>query len=216
MLRINVKDYKGALIQYTCEECLVSENFIVEFSDVPKVKPGGCVHFNINFLLVIEKYEIKYLLSFTCKNDNCQHNEMIELFNKNTTEEFGTIIYKCPKCGKGHMTAGFLLQKELIDLDENEEHVENIDNDENKKIKLIFSYDGKQYNVNVNKDILIPEAFHQLCEELNLKDLENLDIRNYLKGNEPLSQYSSIEELELKDGDIITIEVRGNIGWNAQ
>ena len=218
MNRINVQDYKGAIIQYTCEDCLLSENFTVEFSDVPKVKPGTCHHFNINFLLVIEKYEIKYLLSFTCKS--CNHNEMIELFNKNTTEEMGSITYSCPVCGKGNMTAGFLLENELIDLDENEGKKNNPDNNnnndnQNMQIELIFSHAGNHYNVKVSKNILIPEAFYQLCQEHNYENLENLDIKNYKKGNEILSQFSTIEELNLRNGDVIDIEIRGNIGWNA-
>ena len=215
MNAINVKDYKGAIIQYTCEDCLLSENFLVEFSDVPKVKPGTCHHFNINFLLVIEKYEFKYLISFTCKL--CNHNEMKELFNKNTKEEVGSITYSCPNCGKGNMTAGFLLQNELIELDENEGNKNNPNNNDNQnmQIELIFCHQGNKYKVKVNNNILIPEAFYQLCKENNYTDLENLDIKNYKKGNEILSQYSTIEELNLRNGDIINIEVRGNIGWNS-
>ena len=215
MNKINIKDYKGAIIQYTCEDCLLSENFTVEFSDVPKVKPGTCHHFNINFLLVIENYEIKYLLSFTCKI--CNHNEIKELFNKNTREEMGSITYSCSNCGKGNMTAGFLLEKELIELDENEVKKMNPNNNNNNSqnipIELFFIYNGNRYNVKVNKNILIPEAFYQLCKEQKNETLDNLDIKNYKKGNTILSQFSTIEELNLKNGDAIDIEIRGNIGW---
>ena len=213
----NINDFKGAIIQYTCEDCLLGDNFNVEFTDVPKVKPGSCQHFNINFLLVIENNEFKYLSSLTCKN--CQYNKIIELFNKNNIKDSGTIFYSCEKCGNGKITVGYLSQDELFDLDNNEQN-NNLENDfqnnnnKNKKINLIFSYGGQKYNVNVETNILIPEAFHQLCVEINSKNLENLDIQDYKKGQLILSQYKTIEELNLNDGDIIDIEERIYNGWN--
>ena len=220
MYGINIKDFKGAIIQYTCEACLLGDNFTVEFSDVPKVKPGSCRHFNINFLLVIENNEFKYLSSLTCKN--CKYNKMIELFNKNKIDYSGSIFYSCEKCGNGELSIGYLLQKEFIDLDGNEKN-NNFQNkfennieynyNKNKKINLIFSYNGQKFNVNVEKNILLPEAFHQLCVEINNKQLENLDIQDYKKGLISLSQFKTIEELNLNNGDIIDIEIRPYNGW---
>ena len=207
---INIKDFKGTIIQYTCEECLIGDNFTVEFSDVPKVKSGSCIHFNINFLLVIENNEYKYLSSLTCKN--CKYNKIIELFNKNNIDYNGSIFYSCEKCKSGKISIGYLLQNEFFDLDSNEQT--NFENKNYKeKINLIFCYDGQKYSVNVEKDILIPEAFYQLCVENHNKNLENLDIQDYKKGDESLSQFSTIEELNLASGDKIKIEVRGYSGW---
>ena len=207
---INIKDFKGTIIQYTCEECLIGDNFTVEFSDVPKVKSGSCIHFNINFLLVIENNEYKYLSSLTCKN--CKYNKIIELFNKNNIDYSGSIFYSCEKCKSGKISIGYLLQNEFFDLDSNEQT--NFENKNYKeKINLIFCYDGQKYSVNVEKDILIPEAFHQLCVENHNKNLENLDIQDYKKGLVNLSQFKTIEELGLNNGDIIDIEIRPYNGW---
>ena len=212
---INIKDFKGALIQYTCDDCLFGDNFIVEFSEIPKVKPGSCLHFNINFLLVIENNEFnKYLASLTCKN--CKYNKMLDLFNKNKIDYIGTIFYTCEKCQNGKISIGYLLQNEFIDLDNTEQNNfenNNYNKNKNKYINLIFSCEGKKYNVNVEKNILIPEAFHQLCVEINNKHLEDLDIQDYKKGSVNLSQFKTIEELGLNNGDIIDIEIRPYNGW---
>ena len=208
----NLSKYKGVNIQYTCEDCVISENFYVEFSNVPKIKPGGCDHFSIKFILVIDENDFKYLLSTTC--NNCQNNKIIELFNSKTEAEDGSINYTCPKCGKGFLTAGYLFGDNLIDYEAGEDEPNDIIN-EKKTIHLIFSHEGKNYNVNADVNYFIPEAFHKACEDNNRKDLENLDIQYYKKGEETLSQFKSIEKLELKNGDIITIELRQNFGWDS-
>ena len=210
MQRINVRNFKGAIIQYLCEECNMSDDFFVEFSDIPKIKPGGCSHYKINFLLVNENIEIKYLLSITC--NKCKHNQMKELFNKDTKDMQGSFIYDCPKCKNGKLTAGFLLSNENIEFD-NEGGNINKDIDKNKMINLIFKYEGQNYNVSIETNKLIPEAFYEMCEKTNNKELENLDIQNYKKGDDILSQFKSIEELHLKNGDVIDIQIRANVGW---
>ena len=155
---INIKDYKSAIIQYTCEDCLLGDNFILEFSDVPRIKPGSCRHFNMNLLLVIENNEFKYLSSLTCKN--CKYNKMMELFNKNKIDYSGNIFYSCEKCGNGKLSVGYLLQNEFIDLDGYEQNnnlekkfENNIEYNcnKNEKINLIFRYNGQKYIVNVEK-----------------------------------------------------------------
>ena len=211
MKKMNLKNYKGALIQYNCEACLISDAFSMEFSDVAKVKPGSCQHFNINFLLITERNEIKYSLSFTCKH--CKFNKIIELFNKNTYESAGNIIYSCEKCKNGKMNVGYLLENELIDLDDKEDNIIDKFNKIEKKINLIFCYNGKEYKVNIETNILIPEALHQLCVNINNDELENLDIQYYKKEGKILSQFKTIQELNLKNEDKITIEIRKNMGW---
>ena len=205
-----IRNYRGANIQYTCEDCTISDNFYVEFSDVPKVKPGGCDHFNINFLLVIERNDMKYLLSFTCKN--CKENKIIELFNKNTNNVDGNIFYSCSKCGQGTMTAGFLLGDNLFDNDDEDQEKEN-NKIQTMQLTLTFHLKDNNYNVNADINISLPEAFRKACEINNRKDLENLDIHYYKKGNNILSQFKSIKELNLNNGDIIEIIERVNCSW---
>ena len=204
----NIKNYKGALINYFCNDCQSSDDFFVEFSDVPKVKPGGCVHFNINFIYAIEKYDIKYLLSFTCKKykESC----MKELFNKNTKNIDGNIKYKCSKCGQGDIIAGFYFSNEMIDLD----NPKSINQEFQNCINLIFRYNNKQYSVSSEIIKSIPEVYYKLCQERKEKELEDLDILRYKKGDDELSQFKSLEELNLKSGDVIDIEIRPYSGWD--
>ena len=135
---------------------------------------------------------------------------MKDLFNKDTKDMQGSFVYNCPKCKNGNLKAGFLLSNENIDLD-NEGG--NINQDNNNKINLIFKYEGQNYNVSIETNKLIPEAFYKMCEKSNNKELENLDIQNYKKGDDILSQFKSIEELHLQNGDVIDIQIRANVGW---
>ena len=154
---INVKDFAGAIIQYTCEDCLISQNFNVYFSNIQKVESGKCAHFDINMLLINDRKEIKYSFSFRCKN--CGENKLIELFNTKTNDISETKTYSCPKCYQVNMTFGFLLENELIDLEEDE------------YIKLVFCVKDINYNVYVDPECFIPEAFSKLCNENNNNEL---------------------------------------------
>ena len=197
---INIKDFKGAIIQYTCEDCLISQNFNVYFSNVQKVESGYCSHFDINMLLINETNEIKYSFSFKCKN--CGENKIIELFNNKTNDISGSKFYSCPECKQGNMTIGFLLENDLINLGE-----------DNEKIKIIFCVEGINYVVHVSPEIYIPEAFSKIWEESNSNDLKNLNIRAYIKDGKELDKYSSIKDLNINYGDIINVEIRENFGW---
>ena len=209
--QIRVRDYKGVVIEYSCESCYAAENFNVNFSEIPKVRGGKCEHLNINFLLSIDKYNIKYKISFTCTNVSCKYNKMIELFNNNINDICGNIEYSCEKCGNGKIFVGFLLTDNLNILEENEDN-QFLPINPNNIITLNFIYKGKEYIVQTDKDFSIPEAFCGLCE--TNQDLKNLDIQSYKKGNEELSQFMSIKELGLKDNDKIEIQERPNSGWD--
>ena len=211
MQKINVRNFKGAIIQCLCDECHMSDDFFVEFSDFAKIKSGGCSHYKINFLLINENKEIKYLLSITC--NKCKSNQMKELLNKDIKDMQGNFVYNCPICKNGNLTAGFLLSNENVDFDNEGGNINQDDDNNNKKINLIFKYEGQNYNVSIETNKLIPEAFYEMCEKTNNKELENLDIQNYKKEDVILSQFKSIEELNLQNGDIIDIQIRGNIGW---
>ena len=198
---INVKDFKGAIIQYTCEDCLISQNFNVHFSNIQKIESGYCSHFDINMLLINDRKEIKYSFSFKCKN--CGENKIIELFNTKTNDISETKTYSCPNCKQGNMTFGFLLENDLIDLEE-----------EDDNIKLVFCVKNINYNVYVEPECFIPEAFSRLCQGNNNSELKGLNVRAYMKDGNELDKYSSIKDLNLNYGDKIIVEIRGNCGWD--
>ena len=203
--------YKGAIIEYMCADCSLGDNFFIELNGISKVKPGNCEHFDINFLLSSERSSMKLVASFNCKS--CQKNNMKELFNSNTKQNSGSINYKCIGCGSGNISAGYLFQNEEIQLDNLPSQKINSQNNmnQNKEINLIFVHNNKDYKIQVNPELSIPEAFHKLMEKN--KELENLDIRKYIKNGNNLSQFKSIKELNLKSGDKINIELRPNQGW---
>ena len=216
----NNEKYKGAIIEYTCSDCYFGDNFFIEFSGISKVKPCNCEHFDINFLLSSEKDWMKFMASFNCKI--CGENQMIELFNTATKNISGSIVYKCSKCGSGNITTGYLLQNEIIDISNqppqklNFYNNNNSSNDinNNKNINLIFVHKNKEYKINnIDIEISVPEAFHQLLEGDKYKELQNLDIRSFNNKGKSLSKYKSIQELNLKNGDKINIEIRPKQGW---
>ena len=86
-----------------------------EFTKASKVNPGNCEHFDINFLYSAESNSMKFCPSLTCRN--CKKNNIIELINEKTKNEIGSINYKCPQCGMGNITIGYLFQNEEINLD---------------------------------------------------------------------------------------------------
>ena len=204
--------YKGAIIQYTCSDCCFGDNFFIELNGISKVKPGNCEHFDINFLLTSEKNSMKLVVSFNCKI--CHKNKMIELFNTQNKIDSGSITYKCIGCGSGNITAGYLYQNEEIKIDNLPRQkivLPSNNSNQNKNIKLIFLYNKKEYKIEDDPELSIPEVFHKLMEKN--KELENLDIRSYKKEGNPLSPYKTIKQLNLKSGDKIEIEIRPKQTW---
>ena len=219
----NNQKYKGAIIEYTCSDCSFSENFFMEFSGVSKVKPGNCEHFDMNFLLSSEKNSMNLMISFNCRI--CSKNEMKELFNSKTKNNCGSLTYKCITCGSGNITIGYLFQNEEINLDplpnntqQNNQffnigqNKKKIQQNIPKKISLIFVYNNKEYKINAEEEWFLPEAFNKLFETHN--ELKNLDIKCYKKDDTELSQFRTIQKLNLKDGDKISIELKPELGWN--
>ena len=212
----NVSKYKGAIIQLTCSECNLGDEFFIEFSGVSKVKPSNCNHLNINLLLSSERNSVKMTCSFNCKF--CKFNKMIELFNNMTWNESGSIRYKCEGCKQGNVTVGYLFQNEIIDISDfapplqpTQQKIVKKEEPTIPKINIIFIHNNKEYKINVEEELSIPEAFHKLSE--TNQELTNLDIRAYLKNDKELAQFTSIKKLGLKNGDKITIKLRVNQGW---
>ena len=143
---------------------------------------------------------------------------MLKIFDNATFDDSGSITYKCEACKQGNVTIGYLFQNEKIDISDfaplkvNQNEVgKKVEKNIDKKILIIFVHNNKEYKINVDIELSIPEAFHKLAEENN--SLANLDIKSYLKDNEALSQFKSIKKLNLKNGDKIFIKIRENQGW---
>ena len=207
MNNINIKSFKGANINYSCNDCMIGNNFCVDFSEIPRIKQSECKHYDINFLLVIEKNDMKYLLSLKCKQ--CKINCLKELFNKNLKTIDGNVKYICSNCKKGEIKAGFCLTNEIIYSN----NQKSMNKDYQNCINLIFRYNNQVYDVTTETNKSIPEVYYKLCKETKNKELEDLDILHYRKENENLSQYKIIEELNLKNGDVIDIEIRQYNGY---
>ena len=223
MNRKNFFKYKGAIIEYSCTQCNLGGNFYHEFTKASKVNPGNCEHFDINFLYSAESNSMKFCPSLTCRN--CKKNNIIELINEKTKNEIGSINYKCPQCGMGNITIGYLFQNEEINLDplpnnaQQNNQIFNIGQNKKKiqqnipkKISLIFVYNNKEYKINAEEEWFLPEAFNKLFETHN--ELKNLDIKCYKKDDTELSQFRTIQKLNLKNGDKISIELKPELGWN--
>ena len=103
----NLKRYKGAFVEYGCDDCGICDSFEEDFtSDISRIKSDSCPHFSLKFIYNLEGDSFKYILSFTC--NECGTNQLMNVFEK-ITEDFPHINYKCINCGKGSMKVSFLL-----------------------------------------------------------------------------------------------------------
>ena len=103
----NLKRYKGAFVEYGCDDCGICDSFEEDFtSDISRIKSDSCPHFSLKFIYNLEGDSFKYILSFTC--NECGTNQLMNVFEK-ITEDSPHINYKCINCGKGSMKVSFLL-----------------------------------------------------------------------------------------------------------
>ena len=118
--RIDFGKYKGALIEYMCENCNTNDSFFEYFANkTTRIKSGECSHFNFKSIINFEGNKFKYILSFNCKN--CEENEIIHLFDENITTDVSYINYKCKKCGQGSINFQLILSEENL-IEDNEEN----------------------------------------------------------------------------------------------
>lgn len=229
MNRININSqqkYKYALIQFTCSECNLGDNFFIEFDGISKAKPGNCEHFDIKFLFSSEKNSMRFVSSFNCKF--CQKNDMIPIFNEKSKDSSGSITHKCTGCKRGNVTIGYLFTNEQFNIDyltlesnipnKSSNNKEKEKKEQNKikieeKINLIFIHEGKEYKIKVSKDMTIPLAFRKLSDDNKNKHLIDLDIKHFQKNENNLNQFKTIKQLNLNDGDKITLFLRAKQGW---
>ena len=128
--KIDINKYKGAIIQYMCQDCKVYDHFFEDFSKkISRIKSGNCSHFNLKFIYNnSDSGKVKYIVSFNCKN--CSSNKIINLFDENTTSYSSNINYKCEKCGKGPINIELILSEQIIKDDDKDDN-SNINNNKN-------------------------------------------------------------------------------------
>lgn len=165
---IDLKEYKGAIIDYSCEECQISEEFFEVFkNEISRIKSRGCSHFNLKFIYNYDRGKFKYILSFNC--NKCDFKKMLNLFDENSTESSSNIEIKCEKCNEGSMYILLLLSKDY----ENEE-IKDVNNQEHKNYENDFIRDSNnQININYstkNNQQLIGGGQFAPQEDINNND----------------------------------------------
>ena len=77
---MDVQNYKCAIVQYTCEECLIGDNFtfIFDFNkgDYYKTEEGLCEHLTLSFNLILVVLFLQSILKY--KNNNIIYNINID------------------------------------------------------------------------------------------------------------------------------------------
>ena len=215
--KIDLKEYKGALIQYTCEECVVNEKFFEVFDNqTSRIKSGCCSHFNVTFIYNYEEEKLKYKISYNC--NNCNQKEMFNLFDENSTEDTSYKEIKCKKCNEGSMYILLLLSK-----DGKNEEIKDVNNIENKIIdKSDIEDSNKRININgssllnqcikggrpdQHKQIMnnaSKEKIYSTPEEINLsfRDIKGNSYDLYISSNTFLSKALRILMNKYKKIDI--------------
>ena len=218
--RIDLKEYKGVLIQYTCEECQVyDQSFEVFDNQNSRIKSGDCFHFNLKFIYKYQGGNFKYIVSFNCSN--CDQKDIFILFDENSNEIVSNKEIKCKNCNKGSMYILLLLSKdnpneEMQDNNNREQKsVEDIeeskDNNAPKKkifitpqeINLIFKdFKGNSYSLYISSNELLSKAIRILINKYKI-DVET--ISEFFFGEKKLDVKKTLIENNLQNDSIIII-----------
>ena len=132
---MNVSQYKCAIIQYACEDCLIGNNYTIKFNFEKgqefQIKKGVCHHFKINFNSSINHDKCFFLfVTFQCKN--CEHEQNEKVIDDSNKEEMKTLNYKCKKCGRGDLCIGVLFDKVDFNLNNSNNESQNLENGNNQ------------------------------------------------------------------------------------
>ena len=147
--KIDLNDYKGAIIQYKCKDCQVFDEFFEDFhSKIARIKSGSCSHFNLKFIYNYDGGKFKYILSFNC--NKCGQNNIFNLFDENTTDTYSYNEYKCEKCNEGSINIQLLLSKDKIKNDEENDDDDEEDNEEEEEKEINKSDDNDDNEENLN------------------------------------------------------------------
>ena len=176
--KIDLKEYKGALIQYACTDCKMCDEFFENFQNqISRIKSGVCSHFIIKFIYNYEGGKFKYILSFNCSK--CGENKIFNLFDENSTDTYSYKEYKCEKCNEGTINISFLLRKDKIKDDDNDDEEDNEDEDEkdDNKDEDNSNEEGLN-NFNLFNDNLIND---QVVGAIGQNQIDKNNIINYFK-----------------------------------
>lgn len=132
---------KGAWINYGCSICKIEDIFTETFSEkVSKIVSKSCEHFDFKFIYNPEKGNLKYMISFICKN--CGKDNIEDLY-KLSSDGTSNLHYQCIKCNNGDMNFQMILNEEA--LKEQNKNIQN--NMRNNNIN------NNHMNNNINNDI---------------------------------------------------------------
>ena len=186
--------YKGAFVQYKCEDCNICDSFEEDFkSENSTIKSDSCPHFSLKSLYNYEGDSFKYILSFTC--NDCGKNQLINVF-ESITEKSPSIHYKCVNCGKGSMNIAFLLiNNEKIKI------YRTKGEDENNK-KVYRTNDGDDSN----EDNYCIFASNNINKDLNMKNL--------VIGGAQLKTYKTPNEINKTNNANINNPINKNMNGN--
>ena len=146
-MKVNLNQYKGAIIDYGCSICQKYDNYFEDFTNkISRIKSDSCEHFDIKFIYNLEKNSLKYLVSFNCKN--CGENKIFELYKNSNVSN---IHYNCNKCKNGDYNVQMLLSDEIVKDDENQKKNFMKNQVNNKQIKSNNNHNFVNFNNNSNQ-----------------------------------------------------------------
>jgi len=147
---------KGAWINYGCNICKIEDNFTESFSENnSKIKTKSCEHFDFKFIYNPEKGNMKYMISFNCKNCGKDNIENLYKFSPDGTS---SLHYQCTKCNNGDMNFQMILNAEALkeqnrnrlnNMNYNQKNISNLNNNMNNNIN---SFNFNQMN-NINQSM---------------------------------------------------------------
>ena len=180
-MKINLNNYKGAIIDYGCNICNINDNFFEDFTNkISRIKSDGCEHLDIKFIYNLEKNSLKYMVSFNCKN--CGENKIFDLCKYSNDL---SIHYKCNKCKNGNTNVQMILSEEIFKIDDGIKK-QNKPND--NKINFINPNSNQINNfININQSInnMNLVGGNQNIFNNNLNFNNNIMMNNF---NHPINQ----------------------------
>jgi len=185
--KIDLGQYKGALIEYKCAICQEFPKTIFESfqRQIARIKSDSCSHFNFKFISNFDGQNFKYTVSLNCLN--CKKNKIKNLFDKDSGFS-SNLEYKCEKCGNGDLKFGILLSEEVIEMDEdNNDEDQNENNNNNINQNSNINNDINNFNYN-NNNIEFNNNFNQgfgvnLVGGNNINNNFNIGVNNMFFNN---------------------------------
>jgi hypothetical protein len=182
---MDVSQYKCAIIQYSCESCLIGNNFTIIFNfnkdkDV-QARDGICNHMELTFNSSLENRCLNLSIAFLCKN--CEHFETRTVIDGNTEDMLVNLNYKCTECKNGDINIGVLFENEVFDLQNGNEENSNQQNQLEKKNsdEKISLFDNNNDNEKNEKNS--ENNINNNSNNNNINNNNNNNINNNNNGN---------------------------------